>query len=596
LKLQENLENTLSLTSRQTLCSAKVVIVPLLSAILLLSLTAGLSSQWRRHVDIGGEALSSTQPQYPLTSLSYNQIQQKSSHNSFEKAESIFDQLVYHRIRNLDFDINPSKRGRIPLDHDFWVYHWDANYNTWSHGYLGLYGTFDFTRCATLAGCLRLVKAFHEAIPNHEVVTITLEPRDHYIWADDNLHHNADDLDTLIKDAMGSQNIYRPSDLVAACPGAQTLRNAVTLPNCLWPRLAELRGKFIFVMMNVRGGNYYRNSKEAMNRLAFTLRTGENSPGEEIGDNDTLFYGVAARDSHYFYQKNLITRSEHDNLGTVGINVGNPGLRFGVDDSNTARLFARSDTNLISTNKINEHSEPFSKTHNNLGFPFRCVNALPHCEADSVAENTGTIELHVRSGDIDKRSDNFLFLFNNYSTSTLGTHTWSTFVSVASSEISEKWSKGCLMARQSAAPDSPYFAVCRAADDKELFVQVRSDGCRGSCGTVHTSANLENSMANPPSNSFLYEEAAFIKLEVTTDAHGAHPRAYVSLDGKEWKFLLADNRLDWFFPHGLPLQGLAASSNTVVNRNADGSPIRFVFGTSNTTVSLSCEDRSQSCP
>jgi hypothetical protein len=270
-----------------------------------------------------------------------------------------------------------------------------------------------------------------------------------------------------------------------------------------------------------------------------------------------------------------VTRAENCNAWLAG-----ECINYGVDAPSTWAAQVASDTNLISTNKINEHTEPFSKTHNDLGYPFSCVASLPHCGTAYLVEDTRTVELLVRSADIDGTKDNFVFLHNDYTDTGYGTSRWSAFVSVASSEIGEEWSKGCLMARQSLAPGSPYFAVCRAADDKELFVQVRREGCTGPCPTRHTDANLENSMADPPSESFLYEEAAFIKLEITKDARGAHPRAFVSLDGHpgHWTPLLADGHDDWYFRHGLPLQGLAASSNTVKNTNADGSPIRFVFG------------------
>ena len=55
--------------------------------------------------------------------LRYNEVRQTSSHNSFQRSEGIYDQVVYWRIRSLEIDLHLGKPFRDALKKDWYVYH-----------------------------------------------------------------------------------------------------------------------------------------------------------------------------------------------------------------------------------------------------------------------------------------------------------------------------------------------------------------------------------------------------------------------------------------------------------------------------------------
>jgi len=147
------------------------------------------------------------------------------------------------------------------------------------------------------------------------------------------------------------------------------------------------------------------------------------------------------------------------------------------------------------------------------------------------------------------------------------TNTWTAFISDASDANVHPWAKGCLMARYQLTPDSPYYAICRAGDDQELFIQYRSFGCSGTCGTAQTFASLGHNMQG--------EDATFVKLVVWSDGSGGQwALGYGSADGASWQAIGTPIH----FPQELVLQGIAANSNVPNHPNADGTPTRFLFG------------------
>jgi len=157
--------------------------------------------------------------------LRYNQIQQKASHNSYQRREPILTQLKDFKIRCLEFDIH--SRPSAPAG-DWWVYHNKKG---------------DATVCSRLSECFAAVAQFHQAEPEHEVLTIFFDV--------DGLGapgHKKSDFYEEIEKIFPNPSILKPGDLMAACPGAKNLQESVTQPGCGWPRLKDLKGKFIFVI------------------------------------------------------------------------------------------------------------------------------------------------------------------------------------------------------------------------------------------------------------------------------------------------------------------------------------------------------------
>ena len=147
--------------------------------------------------------------------LRYNQVQQKSSHNSYSRYEGVIDQLVFHRIRSIEFDIYRGKIGRPGISNDWYVYHTPI--------------VDTGTSCDKLSNCLQELKTFDQMHPDHDVVTVWFDIKDG--WRNGIQDPNA--FDNLVKQYISADDIMKPSDLLAACPGASNIRQAVT-GSCAW--------------------------------------------------------------------------------------------------------------------------------------------------------------------------------------------------------------------------------------------------------------------------------------------------------------------------------------------------------------------------
>ena len=171
-----------------------------------------------------------------------------------------------------------------------------------------------------------------------------------------------------------------------------------------------------------------------------------------------------------------------------------------------------------------------------------------------------------KSGDIDGDADSFIFRFDEVGAGK--EHDWTAFVSDASSYVND-WAKGCLMARESTAAGSPYFAVCRPADNHPETVQFRRNANEGTSEIQADFIPFENItvFAGHAPRLFDIDSAIFMKLTLSAD--GKCARAFGSLDGDHWVMIS-----DWVcgFKKPLILQGIAASSHDT------GKAIRFMFG------------------
>jgi len=119
-------------------------------------------------------------------------------------------------------------------------------------GHTGEWEVFHTTRtknslCPNFRDCLRTLKLFHDANPNHEVVTIVLELKE-IIEFNFDRNHTPEMLDQLIEQEMGDL-LFRPGDLMKQCPDAQTLRKCMGRSDSHWPSIDQLRGKFIFTVL-----------------------------------------------------------------------------------------------------------------------------------------------------------------------------------------------------------------------------------------------------------------------------------------------------------------------------------------------------------
>jgi hypothetical protein len=162
----------------------------------------------------------------------YDTVLQKASHNSYARDESLFDQLVFHRVRSLELDI------------------WQSH--NWKVGHNGS-GEAD-SKCSPLTKCLAMLAAFHKVTPQHEVVTVWLEPTDYQDGSPGAFPFLA--LDELLLASLGRSALFAPADLMATdCQSGPTATLAQHVDRCGFPLTDALRGKFIFVLMDANDGD-----------------------------------------------------------------------------------------------------------------------------------------------------------------------------------------------------------------------------------------------------------------------------------------------------------------------------------------------------
>ena len=435
--------------------------------------------------------------------LRYHEVRQKSAHNSFQRDESLLDQLVYHRIRSLELDIHHSKSFAADVPGDWYVYH-TAIVDADSH-------------CSRLSDCLGLLAAFQRAQPEHEVLTLWIDLKDDFIT-----DHQPADLDAQLSSAFGPQ-LLTPAELLAACPAATNLQQAVTLPGCGWPELTALRGR---VLVALTGGDLDDPAgalstyagQDPLSRLAFVapdLHAAEALPIHP----EALLHNLA--------------RADVDLAGAVR-DAGLVSRVWVLDEAADWDAAAAAGAHHLASNKVNALQDPWASTAGAGGWPFACK---VECE-EPAREATPILATTVDSGDQWGDSDDALFAH----LPAQGVSALTALLVVPSSHV-EPWAKACLTARQGLAADAPYLAICRPADNHPLSVQYRPDP--GANTKSVDLAKISDLDAEAP---------VFARLELGPDALCA--RGLGSHDGVVWTLIT-----EFCFAAPLTHLGLGASSH-----------------------------------
>lgn len=153
--------------------------------------------------------------------LPYNQVSFKASHNSYDRDETLVEQLAWDSIqpwqggcRGLELDINESGEG-----------------HQWSVGHVGGYSSNE----RQLSQFLAELSAWSRANYGHDVVTLYLDLKE--------VHEGFQyALDSYILSYL-TQPIYRPVELMGSY---DTLEKGAEGNG--WPTLNALKGKFIVVL------------------------------------------------------------------------------------------------------------------------------------------------------------------------------------------------------------------------------------------------------------------------------------------------------------------------------------------------------------
>lgn len=187
-------------------------------------------------------------PPLPPAPLNYNDAFQYGTHNSYwDKRDNVtelqasgtrqrlLDQLLFDHVRALELDIHRDDS----TPHNWTVYHTDKQSNSF---------------CSPLAECLKELRLFHYANPQHEVVTVVLELKEILKFNFDDTH-TPQDLDAIIRSNLPGL-VYEPAHFLSRCANGLTMRQCAAQAG--WPSIQELRGKFMFAVMgNWRGDVTY---------------------------------------------------------------------------------------------------------------------------------------------------------------------------------------------------------------------------------------------------------------------------------------------------------------------------------------------------
>lgn len=470
-------------------------------------------------VDAGPEDLGALAP--------YDRAVQKSTHNAYERYEPIFDQLAWHRVRSVELDIHVAKAGANAAAGEFFVYHDDKPF-------------FRDTSCTMFSDCLGQIAAFHRAVPRHEVLTLWVDLKDDFATG-----HAPADVDAAVVKALGRDAVVAPEDLVARCPGAATVRSAVT-GSCAFPTLSELRGK---VIVAVTGGTQCDAAShvsryagaDATARLAFV------APNIDTTCDATAYDALP---SVVFLNMSFDERARAKDVRARGLvgRIYKGGLPGGLDTGPDFADARAAGAQHLASDKVNAEADGFATTASALGFPLQCDDCGP-----PRVETASLIGLRAESGDIEGAADSFYFAGeDDASTAPV---TWTAFVSVPSSHA-EEFAKGCLMARASEEPGAANVALCRPFDNHPPRFQVRA---------TSGAATTTTEMASP--SGVVVETPAFLRLTLTPKGTTTAAHGEASVDGMTWSTVATAS-----IAGGLPQRGLAVSSH--------GSPTRVkaLFG------------------
>jgi hypothetical protein len=447
----------------------------------------------------------------------YNQVRQKSSHNSYERTEGLYDQAIYWRIRALELDLHNGKScsGRPNLQGNWYIYH-----------YCGPGGTG--TTVDKMTSALDVLAGFRTAVPDHEAMLVFLDMKDD--WNGD---HSPEQLDSLIESKLGRESLWTPRNLAN---GSNDLQGAIRQHG--WPVLANLRGKFLFALTG--GGvessgsllnQYVDSGRKAGERLAFVAPSIDNTT--EIGHNYVVFFNLS------------------DGEGTLATDVFRKGFMsrmYDVNSESSWNAAVSAKVHVIATNKVNQKTDPWARTDNAKGWPFQGIDVTVD---PSTTEPGAIYGIEVRSGDIWGKEDSFYFGYDDKGGSPDGS--FASFVSSPASHVHD-WAKGGILARASVDANAAYFGVFRTGT-KDLRVQYRK---KKGDGTDAKEVSIV------PDDTVDENTLIYIRLDVSNG--GKHAKGWGSLDARTWTKIA---ELD--FDEPLRFQGWGASSH-------GGDAVKFLFG------------------
>lgn len=440
----------------------------------------------------------------PYEEIRYNQVRQKASHNSYQRDEGLYDQFLYWRLRSMEVDIHNGKTGRQSLTGNWYVYHTDV--------------VDSGTTVDKLSDVMTVLQGLQLAVPDHEVATVVIDLKDDF-----DSTHTIEDLDNMILSSLGAERVFTPGDL---SPGSNDLQSAVSGG---WPRLEDLRGKFIFILTGGGVGSstdklnvYVDNGNTANQRAAFIAP-------EISGSSD-----VTAKDYVIFFNLEM---SQASSLGPTVFSSGFVSRVFSADSQDDWNKAVSGKIHLIATDRVNSNEDSWARTDNGEGWPFQGIEISI---SPDLTEPGTVYGVQCKSNDLWSDEDSFFFYYTDAGSAD---RTYITFISSPASHV-EDWAKGSLMARESLDADAAYLAVVRPAKEP-LRIQYREeagDDTKSVEVSIATSDTIDN------------DNLGYVKLQISNS--GKQVQGWGSVDGVTWKFIGS-----FSFSNAMRYQGYGTSSH-----------------------------------
>lgn len=295
----------------------------------------------------------------------YHEITFKASHNSYERNESIGEQLTFNASQpyndgclGLEFDIwrnSSSFTPNVSIDEDYFKvkhYSWDPS--------------------KTLAHHLQKVKAWHNQNPNHLPVLITIDIKS----SGGGYSSFHDEIDTYIKVHFDENLLFKPNQLIA---NGQSLAASVATHG--WPLISSMRGKFIFCLSgNEDWKSTYANTNLSQ-RLCFSDENTDVADSTPPTSGNIVFFNFhiynSSRDKWMtsipqYCKKNMITR----------VYIANSEDNF--NNSIKAKVSA------IATDKIRNHSWAKVSDNNPYLSKMPCIRSIKNVENNEYRANRAT--------------------------------------------------------------------------------------------------------------------------------------------------------------------------------------------------------------
>jgi hypothetical protein len=269
--------------------------------------------------------------------LRYNQVQFKAAHNSYHQKTDMPTQLRDLHLRSIEFDLHASKGKLISKEKapagDFLVFHKSFD---------------DFSNCHLLSQCFEAVAAFHREQPDHEVITIFFD-----MEGIGQPGHTKSDLYGVMRKKLGDA-IFTPGDLLAACPGAQNLQEAVTKSGCGWPLMDDLKGRIILVVSDGRE-DIKKDGYDLAKDLLFLVNKGGDS-SKMHADPNIVFFNMSGPNPFIaeVKQAGFVSRSYRLNDKDAYLKAKSLGANHLATDMIDPKLYPWSNT-------VDEQGHPFQK-------------------------------------------------------------------------------------------------------------------------------------------------------------------------------------------------------------------------------------------